>query len=233
MRSVSQGVRGWLCCVGLGLLASLAQAEESVRPDQVVEQATQRVMAVIEEARDYHAEDPERYFQQIDQVMEDVVDYRGFARGVMGVYASKQRYQSLSSDAEREQFKSQFERFSEVFRQGLIRTYAKGLLAFNGERIEVEPVADADLQGARSVNVIQRIFNQDDSAFEVVYKMRRLSSGEWKLLNVTIEGVNLGLTYRNQFAQSVKDRNGDIDQVIEHWNATDSAQDADSATAEG
>ena len=41
--------------------------------------------------------------------------------------------------------------------------------------------------------------------------------GKWKLINIVINGVNLGLTFRNQFYSLMKSESNDIDLVIEKW----------------
>ena len=43
--------------------------------------------------------------------------------------------------------------------------------------------------------------------------------GEWKLINIIINGVNLGLTFRNQFYSLMKKEN-DLDKVIDKWIAS-------------
>jgi phospholipid transport system substrate-binding protein len=48
--------------------------------------------------------------------------------------------------------------------------------------------------------------------------MRQDRGGEWKLRNVTIEAVNLGLVYQSQFSSAAKQYDGDIDRVIDNWS---------------
>ena len=47
--------------------------------------------------------------------------------------------------------------------------------------------------------------------------MARKKTGEWMVVNVVINGINLGKTFRNQFVQSAQRSGGDIDQVIDGW----------------
>ena len=47
--------------------------------------------------------------------------------------------------------------------------------------------------------------------------MGQEKSGEWKLLNVIIESVNLGEVYRDQFLASAREQDGNLDQVIDNW----------------
>lgn len=214
--------------LAVGLLASPLWAAEAqaattqVSAHEVVEQTTQRVMAIITEAQGYFDEDPERFYGEIEKVLDDVVDFDSFARGVMGKYASKRMYMTLQSDEEKKQFVARMRRFSDTFREGLVRTYAKGLLAFNGNRIEVLPPAE-DVAIGDSVTVVQQIYGDAEKPYVVHYKLRQDRAGEWKLRNVTIEAINLGKVYQSQFASAAKLYEGDIDKVIDNWTVDPTA----------
>ena len=47
--------------------------------------------------------------------------------------------------------------------------------------------------------------------------MAKNKSGEWKLINVVLNGVNLGKSFRDQFAQAMKQNDNNIDKVIATW----------------
>lgn len=195
-------------------VASASAFAEQRGPYEVVSDTTTRVTKAIEEARGYIDKDPERFYGEVEKILGDVVDFPSFARGVMGKYGSKRYYDTLD-DAEKAKFRDRVERFTLTFRDRLIRTYAKGLLAFDGNRIEVLPLSgDADLEG--SVNVEQHIYGNAPQPYVIFYKLKEGRDG-WKLRNVSIEGVNLGKTYQSQFSSAVRRYNGDIDQVIENW----------------
>lgn len=196
------------------VVTSASALAEQPGPHAVVLDTTTRVTKVIEEARSYVEEDPERFYAEVEKILGDVVDFSSFARGVMGKYGSKRYYDTLSDD-EKAKFRDRVERFTQTFRDRLIRTYAKGLLAFDGNRIEVLPLSDgADLEG--SVNVEQHIYGNAPQPYVIFYKLKEGRDG-WKLRNVSIEGVNLGKTYQSQFSSAVRRYNGDIDQVIDNW----------------
>ena len=199
------------------LLLSTAMQLRAQEPGahEVVRAATDEVMAVVREARDYADEDPERYYQSVLTVLDPVVDFRGFARGVMGPYATSERYRSLD-EAGREQLRSQLDRFTEVMRDGLVRTYSKGLLAFGGSRIELSDPEEA-APDQRRATVRQLIYSEQTEPYVVMYQMGLDRSGTWKLRNMIIESVNLGEIYRNQFESSARRYEGDLDQVIANW----------------
>ena len=206
----------WLVC--LFLVASVARGETSTNgltAHDVVRQTSDQVMAVVLEAQGYAEDDPERYYGQVQAILDPVIDFRGFARGVMGAYASSERYRSLD-EAGRAQLRAQLDRFTEVMRVGLVRTYSKGLLAFGGSRIEVSQPTPDEVAQPR-VSVEQLIYTEGTQPYVVMYQMGRSRSGEWKLRNVIIESVNLGEIYRSQFEAAARKQNGDLDAVIDNW----------------
>ncbi len=194
----------------------------AVTAHQVVAATTERLVQIITEAKGYFEKDPDRFYREIEEVLGDIVDFDSFSRGVMGKYASKKRYMALGSAEEKRQFKSRMKRFSETFRTGLVQTYAKGLLAFSGNKIEMLPPQ----QGAAdqpSVTVVQHIYGAAEKPHEVRYKLRKNRAGDWKLRNLTIEAINLGKIYQSQFYSAVKQHKGDIDSVIDNWSVDPTA----------
>ncbi len=208
----------WL--LGLALLASGAMAKQSeMTPHGVVDKATRSVMTVVEEASEYADEDPERYYRQVQDILDPVIDFRGFARSVMGPYASRERYRSLD-EAGRARLRDQLDRFTEVMRTGLVRTYSKGLLAYGGSRIEVFDASAEELEQGRA-SVRQVIYSDQPEPYVLYYQMARNKAGEWQLRNVIIESVNLGEIYRNQFEAAARKHNGDLDAVIDSWTTVE------------
>ncbi|MGJ8686318.1 MAG: MlaC/ttg2D family ABC transporter substrate-binding protein [Spongiibacteraceae bacterium] len=201
----------------------------AVGPYEVVASTTQALVKTIESSRDYAAAEPQRFNSEVLGIMDDVVDFQSFARGVMGEYGSRRYYVSLANDEERKLFRERVLRFTQSFKEGLINTYAKGLLGFNGHRIEVLPLAeDADLSA--SVVVYQNVYGERPAPYEIIYTLRKSGDGKWRLRNVVIEGLNLGRIYQNQFTAAVKQYNGDLDRVIENWSVTPQEVTAKQAT---
>jgi len=214
----------FLLAVLLGCLsvatATLAQNLEAPRsaagPAEVITDVTQRVMELVAEANTYFDQDPDRYFEAIDQVLADLVDWRGFATAVMGDYYSRGRSLDAAGQAA---LKAQRDRFAVTLREGLIRSYAKGLLAFGGANMEVKGV-EASPQSARIASVTQLVYGEADRVYTIRYQMGQYKDGSWRLRNLIIETINLGEIYRNQFAALASAANDDLDRVIDDWNAT-------------
>jgi phospholipid transport system substrate-binding protein len=187
-------------------------------PYQLVEQTTEQVLAIIKNTKDSPEKNLQVFHDQVTSELDRVIDFDDFARGVMGIYASERHYQTLTSPADRATFRERVSRFTASFKQQLVKTYANGLLNFNGEKIETLPLSKGSDPATGSVSVIQHIYNNSGKPYVIQYSMRRNKNGEWKLKNIVIEGVNLGLIYRNQFASAVETYHGDINKVIENWS---------------
>lgn len=207
--------------LGTAPVAAQAEGEDAY---QVIERTTDQVMTLVQEANSYADEDPERYFNELQAVLDDVVDFAYFSRAVMGPYASRKRYQSLSDEGKKE-LRDQVKRFTAVMREGLVRTYGKGLLAFGGSRVEIQRPDNAEELGDKA-EIRQLIYSDAPEPYVIEYQMRRGKDGSWRLRNLVVETINLGVIYRNQFQAAASDADGDINAVIENWTTPDSEGEA-------
>ena len=183
-------------------------------PAEVIIDVTTQVMTVVAEANTYFDEDPDRYYREIDAALAELVDWRGFAAAVMGEYYSRGR---SMDQAGRSNLKRQRDDFATTLREGLIRSYAKGLLAFGGARMEVQGI-EASPQSARVASVTQLVYGEADRVYTIRYQMGQYKDGAWRLRNLIIETINLGDIYRNQFSALASDADDDLDAVIAQWN---------------
>lgn len=185
-------------------------------PEQMLKQATDAMLALSKEAREYAKEDPQRYYSRAACILDQVIDKSYFARGVMATYASARLYRSLQTDAERQAFRDRVNKFADSLEQVLIEKYADALLAFNGQRIDVENITSADAAKGKA-SLLQTIYDQDNTTYRVQYNLQQQKDGNWLINNLVVEGINLGATYRNQFAEAVEKHQGDVDYVVDHW----------------
>ena len=199
---------------------------EVVSAHQMVEAMTDDLLLLIEAAQRYSADDNQRFFVELDDLLRPVIDFKSFSRAVMGRHASAKKMAMLSSE-EQQRLMNQIVRFSNVFSVSLIRTYGKGLLAFEGQKIEVVVPTDVNLTATKA-RVKQLIYGDRQQPYEIQYSLRKDSRGQWKLRNMVVESINLGKIYRNQFDSAVEVYEGNIDKVIDNWFASgdDSAAQA-------
>ena len=179
------------------------QAQNQSDPAEVVRQVTTDVLAAVQANKSMYRQDPEAYFASIDAAVAPYVNFERMAYLVMD--ATYYRASTTEQKA----------RFVETFHDSLVRTYSKGLLSVDQPGFNILPT-DAP-EGAQTVTVKQ-VLKAGSSEFHLDYSMRQEPDGRWLLVNVVIDGINLGSTFRNQFAQSARKFGGDLDLVIESWS---------------
>ena len=62
----------------------------------------------------------------------------------------------------------------------------------------------------------KKYFSVHTSEYPISYKLRK-SDNEWKIVNIIINGVNLGLTFRNQFQALAISHNENIELTLRNW----------------
>ena len=212
-----------------------AVVSDTSGPHERIASTTQQLLLLIEQADGYFDEDPDRYYRELNTIVDPLVDFKSFTRSVMGDYGTKAYYKSLNKE-QRAQYKKDYHRFVGRFQEGLINTYGKGLLAFNGQKIVVEPADDEALKkiaARQSVDVLQKIEGAEKT-YTVTYKMRPNKKGVWLLRNVSIESINVGQLYRNQFASAMNKHKGNFSAVIDTWvvDAKDIEKERDKKAAQ-
>ena len=63
---------------------------------------------------------------------------------------------------------------------------------------------------------VKQILDTGNSKYPIIYKLRK-TNNEWKIINIIINGVNLGLTLRNQFSALADANNEDIQAILKNW----------------
>lgn len=193
----------WLCSGMPAWAAEKAAAKNaSLAPDEVVQAVTDNMMAVIKGGSKALQENPEQYFTDIRATLEPSVGFGFIAKNVMANY-----WKSASE--------SQRAAFTETFTRSMVETLGKGMANFSDLKIKtLKP--EGDLSSVKKVEVLQEIVGADGTS-RVSYSMAQNKSGEWKLINVVLNGVNLGKSFRDQFTQAMKQNDNNIDKVIQNW----------------
>ncbi|MFN3587639.1 MAG: phospholipid-binding protein MlaC [Moraxellaceae bacterium] len=185
------------------MLPFLAQANTpAVAPQQMVENATRALLDRVLKEKAELQRDPEALFRLVDENITPFVDVDGIARGVMGQYF-------------RQATPAQQQEFARVFKQSLVRTYARGLTAYDNQRIVFKPYrAGTDATRAQ----VEMEVHASGQVYPVTFQLQTDKAGQWKVRNLIINGINLGLTFRNQFASAVEANRGNIGRAIAGWS---------------
>ncbi|MBB3169149.1 MlaC/ttg2D family ABC transporter substrate-binding protein [Simiduia aestuariiviva] len=185
------------------MFSAAAYSAAEVGPREVVVQVVSSLKTAVNK---HDAEkDPEavQLLTDMRAILEPVVDFGFIARVVMGPAAKTATPQQIA-------------RFGDVFRDSLVSTYAKGMTGYVEAEMNIPPLGP-EAAGQNRVAVRQEVTTA--SGVQIIdYTMaKNRTTGEWKLINVVLNGINLGKTFRSQFAQAHKQHGGDIDKVIASW----------------
>ena len=185
--------------------AEIVHAQFESEPHRLIQETSERLLRLIEESRGYVEEDSERFLGAVDALLTPVLDFTGFARGVMSAH-----YRKATAE--------QRKRFAESFKTSLLRTYAMLMTKFGAGQVTVLP-PDKPRRRPDRRNVRMEIRTSGGSVHPVVYTMRLGEDGAWRIGNIVVAGVNIGLTFRSQFKSAVSGvkYGGDLDRVIDAW----------------
>lgn len=196
---------------GLCLILSLSAVAQDINyesganqnPFDNIDEMTRELLVIIDRHRDKYPDSEMEYFSDLNNLMTGFVDFNFVAKKVMGRYARAADF-------------SQRTRFVAAFRRGLVETYGRGLMSYGDEQILIVNRQQL-LEGERRLLVKQEI-RGEAAVYPLHYLMyRKKSTGEWNIVNVTLNGINLSKTFASQFANASRKSSGNIDLVIDNW----------------
>ena len=171
-------------------------------PYLFIDKNAQKMVKVLTEDSSLFETDRTLYENKIKEIFEPMIDFRRVAASVMG-----KKYYLLATKEERAEFVL-------IFRDSLLDTYAETLAQWGDSTITTEfPKNKAEL--SKNVEVKQTL-DTGTSKYPISYKLRKSKDG-WKIVNIIINGVNLGLTFRNQFQALAVSHNENISDTLKNW----------------
>jgi phospholipid transport system substrate-binding protein len=183
------------------LLTGAGVAATTAGPDEVIRQASDEIVEVLDTRRDELAEDHDELYAVVDEILLPRFDRRYAGGLVMG------KYWRQANDDQRE-------RFILALYRSLLRTYATNILDYDADSLKVLPF-EGDLSEGKAV-VETEVMLDTGVVTPVAYRMR-LSDGDWKAYDVIIEGISYVTNYRKQYASEFRAKG--IEQVIEELEA--------------
>ena len=172
-------------------------------PYLFIDSNAQKMVQVLTENVDLFESDRQLYENKIKEIFEPMIDFRRVAASVMG-----KKYYLMASKDERAEFVN-------IFKDSLLDTYAETLAQWGDSLISTEfPKSNLNKE-ITSVEVRQTL-DTGSSKYPISYKLRKSNEG-WKIVNIIINGVNLGLTFRNQFQALAVSHEEDIETTLKNW----------------
>ena len=172
-------------------------------PYNFIDSNAQKMVFVLTINSELFETDRETYEQKIKDIFEPMIDFRRVAASVMG-----KKYYLIATREQRTQF-------VEIFKDSLLDTYAETLAQWGDSTISTQFQNDFTYKELKTVEVKQTL-DTGSSKYPISYKLRKDGEG-WKIINIIINGVNLGLTFRNQFQALAISNNENIEFTLDNW----------------
>ena len=106
--------------------------------------------------------------------------------------------------------------FEERTKKLLLDTYVSTLLEFDNYQI----VTDENIKVNKKTFEVSVNFFSDSNSFVTKLTVYKNSLGQYRIVNIIVDGINLGLIFRNQFQDAYLENNSDLDIAIESWKPT-------------
>ena len=175
-------------------------------PYNFIDSNAQKMVIVLKENKSLFLEDRKLYEQKIKEIFEPMIDFRRVAATVMG-----KKYYLASSKEQRAEFVV-------IFKDSLLDTYAETLAQWENQTITTIFPKNMEIQTNNLKNIeVQQTLNTGSSKYPISYKLRKNKDNSWSIVNIIVNGVNLGLTFRNQFQALAIKNNGNIESTLNGW----------------
>ncbi|ABM19781.1 phospholipid-binding protein MlaC [Marinobacter nauticus] len=178
-----------------------AGPEEDLK--RYVDENTQKLVQKLNAEKGLYEKDPEAFYASMDETLQEFVDFRRIAARVMGRYA-------------RQTTSEQRDAFVEKFKRSLFDSYAQALVSAEDFEIIVKEATILP-QNEDRASVEMELISASGNRYPVTYSMYRTGDDRWMMENVIVEGVNIGLAFRDRFAQEMEENRGQVQAVIDGW----------------
>ena len=174
-----------LAGVVAGSMAAAASPGASAR--HMVEEVTTRLLEELTSQRESLQDDPQRLYEFVDRLVLPHFDFERMSRRVLG-----KRWKKSSPE--------QRTRFVSAFRSLLVRTYATVLNEYRGQTVTyLDPVARKKDNEIVIPMVVELAGNR---SVRVAYAMHQ-DGADWKVFDVSVDGVSLVTNYRSSFRSEI------------------------------
>ncbi len=188
------------------VLSSSTNLWSDENPYDFIDSNAQKMVIALKENKSLFFEDRQLYEQKIKEIFEPMIDFRRVAATVMG-----KKYYLESSKEQRAEFVV-------IFKDSLLDTYAETLAQWENQTITTIFPQNMEIQTNNLKNIeVQQTLNTGSSKYPISYKLRKNKDNSWSIVNIIVNGVNLGLTFRNQFQALAIKNNGNIESTLDEW----------------
>jgi len=189
--------------LGILALAPLAHADNPApeSAQALVVETSQTLLNAMKTRNGDIKQDKAIAYELVDDIVLPHIDFRRIGRLVLG------KYWRRANENQRDRFTNEFKNF-------LIRTYVTAMIEFSdqiishADNVRYLPFRSDDPE---DVTVRMEINLADRPPVSVLYRVY-LKGKSWKIYDLSVEGISLATTYRSSFASAI--RRGGIEKLI-------------------
>lgn len=186
----------WILLFWLGLTVFSSWAAQT-SPVPMLEERANQILSTLKANKGQLKKNHHIIYQSVQQQILPIVDVDGMSRSVLGRAAWNK-----ATSAEKQAF-------SQAFTQLVIRTYASPLAEYNGETVKFLPLR-ASNEG-RFIRVNSLVIRPNGQKIPISYSLVS-KNDTWKIYDLSVEGVSLLQSFRNQFGQILQ--NSSLQELI-------------------
>ncbi|MEE4246090.1 MAG: ABC transporter substrate-binding protein [Kangiellaceae bacterium] len=171
------------------VLLVTTQSYASAEPKAMLVQAADNIISYLKSNKEAISKDESLAIKLVNTELLPYISQESMARRVLGKH-----WKSATSE--------QKKIFIDKFLGLVITTYAKGLAQYSGQTFEFE---DTEYNTKKNGARVKSVMNQPEGEpIKIDYLFRKMkASGEWRVVDVSIEGASMAKTYRNQYAEQI------------------------------
>ena len=184
------------------LLSSQLHSDKNSEIYSFIDDNAQYFLTVIKEEGSNFEDNPYEFKEKLKNIWEPMVDVQLVSRLILN-----KAYKSASQE--------QIYRFQERTKKLLLDTYVSTLLEFKD--YEIFTNAKIKTNKNKTFEIEIKFDSSSSYSFITKFTVYRNKGGELKIINIIIDGINLGLTFRNQFQGVLQKEGNNLDKAIESW----------------
>jgi phospholipid transport system substrate-binding protein len=178
-----------------GSAGAAAKTVASNSPEAFVDSLSQRAISSLTDPKLSETEREARFRVLFLQSFDDLT----IARFVLGPYWRS------ATEAQRGAFR-------DLFREILVRTYARRFSGYNGEKLVVQ---ESQVLPQENKIVVKTVLNRaSEPAVAVDWRLKKSEDGQYHVIDLVVEGVSMSVTQRNEYLSLIQRGGGSMDNLI-------------------
>lgn len=142
--------------------------------------------------------DKDKRRRRFREMMHEYFAFKGIAKWVLG------RYWRRATEVERKEY-------LELFEQLMVAVYTERFERYSGETLSVER---AEVRGGKDVLVHSRLLRPNGlKPIKVAWRVRA-DGHVYRVVDILVEGLSMGVTQREEFASFIRQNNGRVQSLL-------------------